>query len=192
MRPFLGHVLMRRKNVWTHWQLAAGEKDTILSLRPPRGLNLLVAFVCGLVAIGISLIESAGYLERPLALTAVGCLAIVVGLAAANVLHPLLEVRLDRDGLLIRDPWGLQRYLWRDILEPFRVVAGESRRRVTFTWYSAGAIKRAFVSPDCLRISAADLAALLNDQWKQARRSGTTTATGVQLGDATSEAVGHR
>lgn len=183
---------MRRRNIRAKWRLPAGQKDAILSLRPPRGPSLLLAFVCALVVIGISFIESVGYLEKRLALTAVGCLAIVMGLAAANVMHPVLEVRLGRDGLLIREPWGLQRYLWRDIPEPFRVVAGNSRPRVTFTWYSGATVKRAFVSPDCLRISAAHLAALLNDQWEKARRSGTTTSVGTQLGDATSKAVGNR
>jgi hypothetical protein len=188
----MGQVLMRMRVLCSKRRHVIGQGDAILSLRPPRAPGLLVAVICALIAVGISLIQSAGYLSSRIALTAVGCLAIVAGLAAANVLHSLLEVRLERDGLLIRELWGSKRYLWRDILEPFHLVAGEPGPRVTFTWRSDATVRRAFVRPDCLKISAASLVTLLNDRWEQARHAEIRAPAVNQIDEATSEALGSR
>ncbi len=174
-------------------QLSAGvSKAAILSLRPPRGPGLLLTFTCAVIGIGTAFIQSVGYLNNQVALATIVCLAIVAGLGASNVFHPILEVRLEHDALIVRDPWAVRRYLWHDIPEPFYVLAGKSGTKVTFTWYSGATVKRAFLCPECLRISAESLAALLNDRWKQGSRFTDTSTMGAELGEATSNTIVER
>lgn len=179
---------MRSEQAQIKWVVPKKEKEAVLSLRPSRRLGYFMASVCTLIVIAIALSHSVGYLDHRFTVTAVGILAIFAGFAASNVFHPILEVRLERGALFVRGPWTARRYLWHDIPEPFYVLAGKSGKRVTFTWYSGGTVKRAFLSPDCLRISAENLAALLNARWERAWRLRTPSAMKVPHNKPVSDA----
>jgi hypothetical protein len=143
-------------------------ETTLLSLRSRGTRDTAVALACMASAIAVSLLQSFGYLDGSIALWLVVGLAAGAGFATENRLRSVLEVRVERDGVLLREIWGSRRYIWRDIADGFQVIGGASGPRIAFTWRSGSATGRAFLHPGEFGLSAANLAALLNDQWDSA------------------------
>jgi hypothetical protein len=80
-----------------------------------------------------------GWLDESLASSAVIYLAVFGGMILSEAIPEIPELRLDRDGFVVRRAWGRRRYRWRDIPVRFQVVPGERGR----AYRSSGARDRA-------------------------------------------------
>jgi hypothetical protein len=125
---------------------------------------------CVAAAVALCLLQSMGYFAEREASSSVVFLAILAGLIGCHVIPDIFEVRLDRKGFAVHQPWGVRRYRWQDISIPFHVVAGSSGPEVAFTVRNGSATVRESLQPDCLELPAANLATLLNEWWDRARR----------------------
>jgi len=138
-------------------------------MRAPRHGGLLLAFGCVAVALVIALLEAMDQVDRRLASSAVIFLAVLGGMILSDLIPEIRELRLDRDGFVVRWPLGKRRYRWRDIPMRFQVVPGERGPRISFVWCSRSSVERVFLHPATLGLPASRIATLMNERWERAR-----------------------
>jgi hypothetical protein len=143
-------------------------RDTV-SLRTPRRKGVAVAFGCIILALVVCLLQAMDWLGDRLASSAVIFLVILGGMMLSEAVPGILELRLDQDGFVVRQPWDRRRYRWCDIPSQFDVVPGTAGPRISFIWCPPTGAVREFVRLADLPMPPREIAALLNERWRRAR-----------------------
>ena len=96
-------------------------------------------------------------------------LVVVAGGVTAGTVRSTLEIRLDCQGLVVRGLWDMRRYLWQEIGSGFWVTGPDAKPRVAFIWSPAVIAEPPscqFLDVTDFPMSAAEIAAMLNAQWR--------------------------
>jgi hypothetical protein len=158
------------KGAFATWcRLLARRRDGAITLRTRASLGLLIAFGCMAAAVSAYALQNVSVLGETAASSVILFLVVVAGGVTAGTVPSTLEIRLDCQGLVVRGLWDMRRYLWQEIGSGFWVTGPDAKPRVAFIW-SPSVIAEPpscqFLDVTDFRMSAAEIAAMLNGQWR--------------------------
>jgi hypothetical protein len=165
--PFLPSRRCGMIRQWRWWECRRAG-DTV-SLRAPRRKGVAAAFGCVISALVVCLLQAMDRLGDRLASSAVIFLVVLGGMMLSEAVPSILELSLDQDGFVARQPGTRRRYRWCDIPSQFNVVPGTAGPRISFIWCPSTKAVREFIHPADLPMPPGRIAALLNERWQRAR-----------------------